>query len=180
MKTMKIANKKKEVIHTRYQWSTLGYVVREGCSGEEMWINGLLENTAVYFREDEVEKNARKANAYIMRLAKERAEEDRKRLLRMDAERKASRVQYVCVMALDATHKILSSGASWKVWLGEMGASEYKRDTVVRKFVYLPKSVATIEFDKGRSKATVTVPKWLFEEKKWLAPFLVKPKTTGK
>ncbi len=176
---MKIANKTKEIIHTQYQWAALGYVVSEGCPGEEMWINGMLENTAVYFRKDEVEKNARKANAYIGRLAKDRANEERKRLLRRDAERKASQVKYVCVIALDATHKILSSGASWKVWLGEMGESDYKKDTVVQKFLYLPKSVAAIEFDKGRSKATVTVPKWLFEEKSGWLPSLSSRRRIG-
>lgn len=141
-----------------------------------MWTNGMMENKAVYFREDEVERNARKANAYIHQKAKERAKKDREFLLQREAERKARQTPYTCIMSLDDTHKIYSNGKFWKVWVGIMAKSSYKKDTEVRSFEYLPKSMATIEFDTGRTKATITLPRWLFEENVWLAPYLVKPK----
>lgn len=177
---MRIANKNQEVIHTQYQWAALGFVVKKGCPGEEMWTNGMMENKAVYFREDEVERNARKANAYIHQKAKERAKKDKEFLLQREAERKARQTPYVCVMTLDDTHKIYSNGKSWKVWLGAMAMSEFKKDTEVRSFEYLPKTLTAIEFNKGRTKAVITLPRWLFEEKQWLSSYLVKPKKGGK
>ena len=165
-----------EVVHTQYQWAVLGFIVKEGCPGEEMWTSVMSENTAVYFRENEVEKNVRKANAYIRQRAKEKAKESRERLLQKEVERKARQAPYVCVMTLDDTHKIFSNGKSWKVWLGATAMSEYKKDIEVRSYEYLPKTLTTIEFNKGRTKAVITLPKWLFEEKEWLSSYLVKPK----
>ena len=64
-KKMHVATKRKEAVHTSYQWAELGYVVKAGCEGEEMWCCQTCKYTAIYYREDEVEKNTRKARAFL-------------------------------------------------------------------------------------------------------------------
>ena len=178
-KNMHVATKSKDIVRTRYQWAVQGYVVKAECEGEEMWCSQNCEHKAVYFKMIEVEKNKRKADAFLRKVATERAARERAYQLKKDAEWQAKlnagKIPVVFTLPIDESHVVESNGKSWKIWIGETYKSSAHGGKIVRSYEYLPKSQTQMERVESLNKVVIVIPTWLFEENNWLEQYRAMP-----
>lgn len=169
---MHVATKCKDIVRTRYQWAEQGYIIKAGCEGEEMWCSQNCEHKAVYFKDNEVVRNKRKADAFLKKVAADRSSRARVFQLRKEAEWQArceaGKIPVVCTLPIDVNHLVESNGKSWKIWVGETYVSAAHGGKIVRCFEYLPKSQTQLKRVECESKVIIVIPAWLFDENKWL------------
>ena len=157
---------------TEYNWALEGFVPRDGCDGQVMWCSQGCENQAIYFLPQEVHRDKRRAQAFVRKVQKERERKEEAYWAEREREWKEKRAKGRVPVSFkiplgDETCEFRTDGKCWRVWTGRTYQMFRER---VRSYTYLPKSVT--EVDRTPEYVKITIPTWLYEEKKELERFL--------